>query len=38
MKKVIITSVLLGLIIHASGQYNTQLIDTTKIWSIAEQP
>jgi hypothetical protein len=33
MKKFIITSVLLGFIIQANSQYNTQLIDSTKIWS-----
>jgi hypothetical protein len=38
MKKVIITSLLLGFFIQANSQYNTQLIDSTKIWSILDQP
>lgn len=38
MKKVIITFALLGFIIQANSQYNTQLIDPGKTWSIADQP
>ena len=38
MKKFIIASVLLGFIIQAQSQYNTQLIDPNKTWSIADQP
>ena len=38
MKKFIIASVLLGVIIQAQSQYNTQLIDPNKTWSIADQP
>jgi hypothetical protein len=38
MKKVILTFALLGFIIQANSQYNTQLIDSTKIWSILDQP
>jgi hypothetical protein len=38
MKKTIITLVLLGFVIQAKSQYNTQLIDSTKTWSIADQP
>jgi hypothetical protein len=38
MKKVIITCAFLGLLCTTLGQYNTQLIDSTKIWSILDQP
>lgn len=38
IKKAIITLLLLGFIIHVKSQYNTQLIDSTKTWSIADQP
>jgi hypothetical protein len=35
MKETTLVILLLGLIYPASGQYNAQLIDTTKIWSTA---
>lgn len=38
MKEVIIIIALLGLIYTSSGQYNAKLIDSTKTWSIANQP
>jgi hypothetical protein len=37
MKNVIITLAFLGLIIQANSQYNTQLIDSTKTWSIINE-
>jgi len=38
MKKLIIAIILTGFVTSVSAQYNTELIDTTKIWSIANQP
>lgn len=38
MKKTEFISVLLGLSYTVFSQYNTQLIDSTKIWSVADQP
>ena len=38
MKRRILLSILILLVINVSAQYNPQLIDTTKHWSIADQP
>lgn len=38
MKKIFLASTLLGLAFFSSGQYNAQLIDSAKTWSIANQP
>ncbi len=37
MKKTVTICVLLGLFVTVFCQYNTQLIDSTKVWSIADQ-
>ena len=38
MKNLVISFLLLGIVFPATSQYNTQLIDSTKHWSIANQP
>lgn len=38
MKVIIISLLILGLSFSVRSQYNTQLIDSTKYWSIAHQP